>query len=367
MNKTGFGFLRLPCTNPDDGSAVDYAAVCALVDPFMELGGNYFDTAYTYHGGNSEIAVREAVVKRYPRKGIRIADKLPTWLVKTRQDCDRIFDEQLKRCGVDAFDVYLLHGLDSENYAACETYDGFGFLRELKAAGKAGSIGFSFHDSPELLDRILIDHPETDYVQLQINYADWDSVAIQSRRCYETAAKHGKRIIVMEPVKGGSLAKLPPAAQQKLQALNPDASMASWAMRFVQNLPQVDVVLSGMNALSQIEDNLRPMIPLNAEEQDALMQAARIIRKTTAVACTGCGYCLQGCPARINIPGFFALYNEYMRSPSEKWKMEYLYADLSKKSGIANCVRCGDCEKSCPQKLSIRKNLREIQRAFDAN
>ena len=361
MNRTGFGFLRLPMS----GEQVDLPEVCRLADRFLELGGSYFDTAYTYLGGESERALRECVVKRYPRGNFQIADKLPSWLVHCREDCGRILAEQLDRCGVEYFDVYLLHGLDRENYAACTAWDGFGFLRELKAQGRARRIGFSYHDDAHLLDRILTEHPEAELVQLQINYLDWESAVIQSRRCWEVARKHGVDIVVMEPVKGGNLASLPDAILAPLRALDPGASPARWALRFASALPGVETVLSGMNALDQIEDNLRDMPPLTDAEHSAMMQAAERIRSATAVGCTGCGYCLDGCPQRIPIPGCFALYNEYRRSPGEKWKLEHAYAELSNRAGI--CIGCGACAQICPQKINVPEYLHEVAQAFETN
>lgn len=227
MNKTGFGFLRLPRLSPEENAGIDYGLLNSMVDAFLSLGGDYFDTAYTYLGGASEEAIRRAVVQRHPRASFRIADKLPGWKVTSHEDCQRYFDEQLARCGVDYFDVYLIHWLNAANYQICEEYDEFAFLRRVKQDGKARKIGFSYHDSPELLDRILAEHPETDYVQLQINYLDWDSVSIQSRECYETAVRHEKKVIVMEPVKGGSLATLPAEAAKLLKQMHPRESVAS--------------------------------------------------------------------------------------------------------------------------------------------
>lgn len=229
MNKMGFGFLRLPHTS---GGTLDMDLLNQMVDAFLERGGTYFDTAYTYLGGQSEIALREAVVKRHPRDRFQIADKLPSWMVHSTKDCQRYFHEQRERCGVDFFDVYLLHWLNQKNYEVCERYDEFAFLRELKAQGKVGKIGFSYHDSAALLDEILTAHPETEIVQLQLNYTDWDSAAIEGRKCYDTAVRHGKSIVVMEPVKGGTLAKLPQKAEDLLKAHRPD-SPAHWALRFV--------------------------------------------------------------------------------------------------------------------------------------
>ncbi len=361
MNRTGFGFLRLPRTG---AGGVDLEKTCRLADRFIDLGGTYFDTAYTYLDGESERALREAVIRRHPRNRVRIADKLPTWLVRNREDRGRIFAEQLARCGVEYFDTYLLHGLDRENYAACAAWDGFGFLEELKRRGRTRTIGFSYHGGAELLNRILTEHPEVDCVQLQINYLDWESPTIQARRCYEVAAAHKKRILVMEPVKGGSLAALPPEAEARLRALVPGESMAAWALRFAASLDGVELVLSGMNEIGQIEDNLRRLSPLTPRERSALADVAERIHAVTAVGCTGCGYCLSGCPRGIPIPDCFKLYNEYRRSPGELWKMGDVYAGLPARAG--DCAGCGACAHICPQKLDVPALLREVAQAFES-
>jgi len=287
----GFGFLRLPQT--DDG-AINNSLLHQMVDAFLERGGAYFDTAYTYLNGQSEIALREVLVKRRPREQFQIADKLPSWMIRSAQDCQRYFDEQRVRCGVDYFDVYLLHWLNQQNYEICERHNEFAFLRELKAQGKVGKIGFSYHDSAALLDEILIAHPETEIVQLQLNYLDWDSAAIESRKCYEVAVRHGKTVIVMEPVKGGTLTKLPQKAEKLFRAHSPD-SPARWALRFAQSLSQVDIVLSGMSNLEQVIENMEDVEPLTELEQTAIQQATRIIEEQTAVASAGCRYCTAGC------------------------------------------------------------------------
>ena len=365
MNKTGFGFLRLPRLDAADEKSVDFALLCSMVDCFLELGGDYFDTAYTYLGGLSEEALRKALVERYPRERFRIADKLPGYEATCRADNETFFAESLRRCGVDYFDVYLLHGLNAENYDIAQKYDQFSFLRELKRIGKAKKIGFSYHDTAELLDRILTEQPDMDYVQLQINYLDWDSLSVQSQRCYETALKHGKKVLVMEPVKGGNLAKLPEAAEQLLKALRPQDSAASWALRFASGLEAVEIVLSGMNSMEQMEDNMQSMQLLSIKEHAALRNAAKIIQSNTAIDCTGCGYCTMGCPAGIPIPQYFALFNEYKRSPGELWKTQITYESIIKSAGEPTaCMQCRRCERKCPQKLNIVQYLQELDRVF---
>jgi len=366
MNKTGFGFLRLPRVIPADDKTIDYELLDTMVDSFLAQGGDYFDTAYTYLGGLSEEALCKSLVQRYPRDSFRIADKLPGYQLKSYEECNTYFKDSLRRCGVDYFDVYMLHWLNDKNYEIAEAQDQFRFLQEVKAAGNAKKIGFSYHDSPELLDRILHAHPEVDYVQLQINYLDWDSVSIRARECYETAAKHGKKVIVMEPVKGGSLANLPEKAAGLLQGIHPEESIASWAIRFVTELPKVEIVLSGMNTVEQMSDNMRDFLPLQDTERNALNQVAKIIRSSTAIPCTGCNYCSPNCPMRISIPRYFALYNDYARYPGEDWKMQNVYDDLTKTGGNpSDCVGCKRCEQNCPQKIEVTSFLPKVAEVFE--
>lgn len=368
MNKTGFGFLRLPRVSPEDEHSVDYELLNAMVDCFLSQGGDYFDTAYTYLGGISEEALRKTVVERYPRERYRIADKLPGYEAKSYEDNWKFFEESRRRCGVDYFDVYLLHGLNAENYEIAQKHNQFSFLQRLKSEGKVRKIGFSFHDTAQLLDIILKEHPEVDYVQLQINYLDWESVSIQARECYETAVRHGKRVIVMEPVKGGTLSAVPQKAELMLRKIHPDESIASWAIRFAASLDSVEVVLSGMNTMDQMKDNMRDLQPLNGTELSALENAAQMIREKTAVGCTGCDYCAAGCPKHIPISKLFVLYNEYHRNPSEDWKIQNIYDSFRKAGrGPESCISCGQCERKCPQKLKVMDHLKSVKEIFGAN
>ncbi len=366
MNKLGFGFLRLPLVAGGGENDVDYAAVERLADRFLTLGGDYFDTAYTYLGGASERAVRECLVRRHPRDSFRLCDKLPGYLCKSHADCERYFAEQLERCGVDFFDVYMLHWLNRTNYDIAERYDEFGFLREVKARGQARLIGFSYHDSSALLDEILTKHPEVDVVQLQINYLDWESAGIESRKCYQVCVRHGKRVYVMEPVKGGTLAALPPEAEALLRARHPDWTPADWALRFVQSLPLVEVCLSGMNALVQVEQNMRPFDPLTDDETALLAQARAIIERQTAVPCTGCRYCAAHCPMNIPIPDYFKLYNEISRWPAEGWKIKPAFEQTAAGRGRpGDCIGCRSCEQRCPQHLPIADYMKDVAAVFD--
>lgn len=366
MNKTGFGFLRLPRLEPNEEKSVDYARLNQQVDRFLALGGRYFDTAYTYLDGISEEAIRRSLVLRHPRDHFLLADKLPGYQVRSDEECEAYFQESLRRCGVDYFDVFLLHWLNEKNYTIAREFDEFRFLQQVKEQGRARKIGFSYHDSPQLLDRILTEHPEVDYVQLQINYLDWDSPAIQARQCYAVAVRHGKKVIVMEPVKGGSLARLPEEALALLQGSCPGESAASWAIRFASSLPEVEIVLSGMNSMAQIEDNLRPLEPITPEQAELLEQVSRILREKTAIGCTGCGYCLPHCPVHMPIPSYFALYNEYARYPEEDWKIQGNYDTLAQARIPASaCLGCGQCRTHCPQKLEIPTWLKKSAETFE--
>ena len=363
MNKLGFGFLRLPVTPAGE---IDLSLLDQMTDVFLAHGQNYFDTAYTYLDGKSEWAIRESLVKRHPRSSFLLADKLPGYKMTSHEDCYRYFKEQQDRCQVDFFDVYLLHWLNGKHYEIAEKYREFEFLEELKKTGKAIKTGFSYHDSANLLDEILTRHPEVDYVQLQINYLDWESSSIQSRRCYETAVKHGKKVIVMEPVKGGALAALPEKAGRLLEKLSPDASQASYAIRFAESLPQVEIVLSGMNTMEQLLDNLACRQPLTEYEQSVLFEDAGLLRNSIAVPCTGCGYCVSGCPKKIHIPEYFRLYNEYKQNPGDGWKIAPVYQNMTASGGgPADCIGCKKCEGSCPQTLPITKFLSDVREAFD--
>jgi predicted aldo/keto reductase-like oxidoreductase len=251
MNKLGFGMMRIPKL----GDSYDWDTVSQMVDTYMAGGGNYFDTCYTYIDGNSDIAIQKCVSSRKERSTFRVAEKLPGYSCKSDEDLQRYLDESLARCGVEYFDVLLLHCLTIRNYETAEKYDQFRFLREKKATGIAKRIGFSYHGDAALLDEILTKHPEVDVVLLQLNYLDWDSEGIQSRKCYETCVRHGKKVIVMEPVKGGTLAELPEEAEALLRRIQPDWTPSDWALRFVQSMPEVEVCLSGMNALEQVKAN----------------------------------------------------------------------------------------------------------------
>ena len=369
--KLGFGLMRLPLTDPNDGASVDVELLKTMVDAFLEKGFTYFDTAWMYCGFQSEYAIREALVKRHPRDSYTLADKLHAGFLKTKEDRERIFQEQLKKTGVDYFDYYLLHDVGTDHYKTYQELDCFRWLEEKKAQGLARHIGFSYHDNAELLDRVLTEHPEVEFVQLQLNYLDWDSEGVQSRKCYETAVKHGKPVIVMEPVKGGTLARVPESVEKMFREARPEMSIPSWAIRFAASLEHVMVVLSGMSNMEQLLDNTDYMAdfqPLSAQEQALVKKAVDAINSTIAIPCTGCSYCTEGCPQRIAIPKYFSLYNADLQEIKEKsWRPqgEY-YTRLTMNFGKASdCLECGQCEQVCPQHLPIIRHLKDVAARFE--
>lgn len=368
MKKLGFGLMRLPVTEEGNLKSIDQQVVNKMVDYFLDHGFTYFDTAYPYHQGMSEVAAKKALVDRHSRETFTIADKMPTWLVKANADYQRLFDEQLDRCGVSCFDYYLLHSLGVRSYASTLQHGGFEFVNKLKQDGKVKHVGFSFHDKADLLDRILTEHPEMEFVQLQINYVDWENDSIESRKCYEVATRHHKPVIVMEPVKGGALANVPDEAARLFKAHHPELSSASWAVRFTASLDNVAIVLSGMSNYGQVVDNvgyMQDVIPLNGEEREIVGQATAIINRSIAIPCTACQYCVDGCPQRIPIPKYFALYNNQKQFRLAPPHLNY-YLNLAQDFGKASdCIGCQQCEEHCPQHIDIVEQLKEVVRVFE--
>ncbi|MEY8338219.1 aldo/keto reductase [Lachnospiraceae bacterium 62-35] len=371
MKKLGFGLMRLPLLDKADPGSIDVEKVKKMVDLFIEKGFTYFDTAWMYCGFNSENVAKAVLVDRYPREIFTLATKLHSGFFQSFEDRDKIFEEQLKKTGVEYFDYYLLHGISRNSYEKFEKFDCFQWLQEKKEKGLVRKIGFSFHDNAELLDQILTKHPEIEFVQLQINYLDWESQWIQSRKCYETAVNHGVPVIIMEPVKGGTLAEVPEEAEKLLKEYAPKMSIPSWAVRFAASLDNVMMVLSGMSSMEQILDNtdfMDDFKPLNDEEKNLLWNVADMINSTTAVPCTGCAYCTDGCPKKIAIPKYFSLYNEDMREAKEKgWTPnQNFYNALAEKGGRAgDCISCGQCERICPQHLPIIRHLQAVSEHYD--
>ena len=363
VKKLGFGLMRLP---QKDGQ-IDIRAMISLVDMFLAKGYTYFDTAYVYPG--SEEAFREAVTRRIPREAYTIADKMAGWVLSPKLSPEHMFEESLARCGVSYFDYYLLHSLTPARMRDYEKYHCWEFVQARKEDGTAKHIGFSFHGDPPLLQRILSEHPEVEFVQLQINYADWENTAIWSGKCYEICRKYEKEIVVMEPVKGGYLANLPEAALKELREVSPSASPASFALRFAGSLPGVSVVLSGMSSEAQMIENLVTfdvLSPLSSKEQHALANAKKILLSADTIACTACCYCTKGCPKHINIPEIFKAVN-MIRTFGEHGRPHFFYDNLlGMGSGRAKeCIVCRRCEDVCPQHLPIVSLLREASERLD--
>lgn len=368
-NKLAFGFMRLP-TNSDDLSDVNYDEVSKMVDLAMENGFNYFDTGYGYHDGNSEVAIKKCVVDRYPREDVQIADKLPIYDFDENTNQEEIFAEQLERCGVDYFDYYLLHAMTDNLYeGVVKSLDSFGFVRKLKEEGKIKHIGLSHHDNADVLDKVLTEHPEVEFVLLQLNYLDWNNPAIQSRKCYKVARKHNVDVMVMEPLKGGTLVNIPAIAEEKLVKYNPDLSIASWGVRFAASREGVVKVLSGMSNMEQIEDNISYMKefePLTKGEEKVLRSIRKIIENSIPIPCTSCEYCLAQCPESIPISRFFSLYNDAKQAIEVQY-LYYIYYnnDAEKGSPASACTQCGECEKVCTQHLDIIDGLVEVKNLFE--
>ncbi len=359
----GFGCMRLPMK---DGE-VDREEMCRMVDAFLDAGFNYFDTAHGYLGGKSELAVRDCLTTRYPRESYLLADKLTASFFQSEADIRPFFESQLKACGVDYFDFYLMHAQNHENfekYKACRAYE---TAFDLKAEGKVRHVGLSFHDTADVLDNILSTYPQVEFVQIQLNYLDFDDVAVQSRLCYEVCRKHGKPVIVMEPVKGGTLVNLPATARTVLDDLH-GGSPAGYAIRFAAGFEGIFMVLSGMSNMEQMLDNLSYMKdfrPLDEAERAAVSRVCDILHNQHLIACTACRYCIDGCPRHISIPDLFACMNA--KQLSHDWNPDYYYENVYTAKGgkASDCIACGKCEKVCPQGLPIRKLLGEVAAEFE--
>ncbi len=360
----GFGFMRLPLTDPDDPTSIDIEKTCELVDVFMDAGFTYFDSARGYHGGKSEWALKKAVVERYPRDSFQIATKLPAWLAKNADHARAMFDKSLRECGIDYFDYYLLHNLGESLTACFEEYGLWEFCAQMKAEGKIKKFGFSIHDNAEELEKVLDAHPEVDFVQLQINYVDWESDIIQSRRCYEVCQERGLPVVIMEPVKGGTLVKLPDAVADVLREAEPGAPLASWALRFAGSLPNVIAVLSGMNTPAMVGENaaiMRDCPPLTPDEYKVIDRAREVLTSMPGVPCTDCRYCMKGCPEGVHINTIMQSLNIHDQM-GDAYRAQENYNWNTGDGKASACIQCGACETVCPQHIPI---VTELERAVE--
>ena len=360
----GFGCMRLPMK---DGE-VDTAQVSQMVDTFLANGFNYFDTAHGYLGGKSETALKACLTSRYPRDRYILTNKLTNFFFKEQGDIRPFFERQLKACGVEYFDVYLMHAQGADNFAFFKKCHAYETALELMAEGKFRHFGISFHDRAEVLEQILTEYPQIEVVQIQFNYVDYDDPAVESRKCYEVCRKFGKPVIVMEPVKGGNLVNLPESAKEVLEGLH-GGSPASYAIRFAAGFEGIMMVLSGMSDMEQMRDNISYMKdfqPLSDKEMDAVKQVQEIFNSMNLIPCTSCRYCVAGCPKQIAIPDLFAVMNT--KQIYHDWNADYYYNVVHTGGGKAKaseCIKCGKCEKACPQHLHIRKLLEDVANEFE--
>ena len=364
--KLGFGLMRLPKL---ENGEIDLDQVKKMVDLFMAAGQTYFDTAYVYDGGKSEEAARKALVERYDRSSFTLCTKLNAWMgAHDEESAKQQFFTSLKRTGAGYFDYYLLHALQPSNYHLYEDWHLWDFVKEQKAKGLIRHWGFSFHATPEILEEVLEKHPDAELVQLQINYADWESEKVAARKCYEIARRHGKSIVVMEPIKGGALANPQPDVAALFKEAAPQSSAASWAIRYAASLDGIITVLSGMSNLAQMRDNLSYMKdfqPLSDEEQAVIRKAQALLGAAKSIPCTACHYCTPGCPMNIPIPAIFSARNrQLVGGQLLRGKADY-DAATAERGKAKDCIGCGQCESACPQQLSVMTLLKECAGVFD--
>ena len=365
------GMMRLPILDENDFKTIDYDQLYEMVDTYIEAGFNHFDTAFIYHENIGEIAFKKSVADRYPRKSFKIATKLPLFIITDESQLEPIFNQQLENCGVDYFDYYMLHNVSGFTENAWKNVDLYSFIQKKKEEGYIKHIGLSTHSNAEFLEELLFEHPELEYVLLQINYLDWEDEGIESRKCLEVAKKYNKPFMIMEPYKGGLLAEVPEDAEKIMKEYNPDKSVISWAMRFVANLDAC-VVLTGASSLKQLEENInefKTAEPLNNEEHEILKNVSDIINSNITVDCTKCRYCIDTCPEEINIAKIFDLYNKHKILDIEEWTQQgnaYLnYSKLPNVGIASDCTECESCIEECPQKINIPDVLKDVAKTFE--
>lgn len=372
MKSLGMGMMRLPLLDENDFKSIDYEQVNRMVDMYMDAGFNHFDTAYIYHDGIGEEAFKKCVVDRYPRDSFKIATKLPLFVITEESQLEPIFKEQLDNCGVEYFDYYMLHNVSGYTETAWKNVDLYSFIQKKKEEGCIKHIGLSTHGNAEFLEEILFDHPELEFVLLQINYLDWEDEGIESRKCLEVARKYNKPVMIMEPYKGGFLADVPKEAEKIMKEYDPDRSVVSWAMRFVANLDEVCVVLTGASSMEQLENNIwefNNADPLNEDELKILEEVSQIINSNITVDCTKCRYCVDSCSENIDIAKLFDLYNKEKILDDEGWtQLGNAYLNYSKLPdvGIASdCIECEVCIEECPQQINIPEVLKDVAKTFE--
>lgn len=367
-SKLGFGCMRLPLLDADDPTSIDIDQVKEMVDAFIAGGGTYFDTAFVYHDGTSEAALREALVERYPRESFTIATKCLAWAAPDAATAQSNLETSLERLGTDYVDYYLLHNVGGARTAKFDEYGMWDFVREMKAQGKIRNIGFSIHDGAQTLDELLTAHPDMDFVQLQVNYLDWDDPVVQARRCMKVAEKHGVPVVIMEPARGGRLIDLPARVADVFKTAAPDKSLASWAYRFCYTQPNVIAVLSGMSNIEQMRQNVADYqafgtTPFSAEEQRAFDAAVEALHAVDTVPCTNCKYCVKDCPQGVAIPNILGLLNlEAYTENRDFVKGQYAW---QAKAPASECIACGACEDMCPQKIDIIAKLAEAAERYE--
>ena len=371
MVKLGMGLMRLPLLDENDFTNIDYEQVNRMVDAYMDAGFDHFDTAYVYHEGAGEDAFKKCVVERYPRESFKIATKLPLFVITEESQLEPIFAEQLKNCGVEYFDYYMLHNVSGFTETAWKNVDLYSFIQKKKEEGFIKHIGLSTHGDAEFLEEILFEHPELEFVLLQINYIDWEDEGIEARKCFEVARKYDKQVMIMEPYKGGFLADVPDEAEKLMKDYNPDRSVVSWAMRFVANLDAC-VVLTGASTLEQLEDNIYEFNnadPLNDEEYEILDKVSEIINSNITVDCTKCRYCVDTCTEEIDIAKVFDFYNKHMMLKIDDWtQFGNAYLNYSKLPGVgiaSDCIECENCIEECPQQINIPEVLKDVAKTFE--